>query len=58
MTKFQIWSGARYHGERQAANFQQACYELAADDHAFKRWFNPLRLTFNGDVLSQTRSVK
>lgn len=55
MTLYQIYSAGRYHGERVAANFQQACYELAADDHAFKRWFNPLRLTFNGESLSPTR---
>lgn len=58
MTNFQIWSGGRWHGERVAASFQQACYELAADDHTFKRYFNPLRLTFNGDVLSQARGTK
>lgn len=52
MTSYQIWSGGRYHGERAAPSFCLACFELAADDHEFKRWFNPLRLTFNGDVLS------
>lgn len=54
MTRYQIYSGNRYHGERVAATFCLACYELAADDHAFKRWFNPLRLTWNGDKLLQT----
>ncbi len=52
MTTYQIYSTGRYHGERIAASFCMACYELAADDHAFKRYFNPLRLTFNGVALS------
>ena len=51
MTTYQIYSAGRYHGERVAGNFCLACYELAADDHAFKRYFNPLRLTWNGEAL-------
>ena len=54
MTRYQIYSAGRYHGERVAASFELACFELAADDHAFKRWFNPLRLTFDGKKLSPT----
>ena len=52
MTTYQIYSAGRYHGERVAASFCLACYELAADDHEFKRYFNARRLTWNGDALS------
>lgn len=58
MTTYQIYSAGRYHGERVAASFELACFELAADDHEFKRYFNALRLTWNGDALSQNRSKR
>lgn len=53
MTTFKIYSGTpgRYHGEREAASFCVACYELAADDHEFRRLFNPRLMTWNGDLL-------
>lgn len=55
--RFEIWStgvpGTRraFHGEQNAETFQQACYEFAADHPLFKRWFNPMRLTYNGAEL-------
>lgn len=54
--RFEVWStdgcaGKIFYGDREAENFQQACYRLAADDYAFRRKFNPLRLTYNGDKL-------
>ena len=66
--KFDIWSAdlgpyenvsdvyrvRHYHGSAQAENFQQACYEFAAKDDAFKRKFNPLQMTYNGYKLYAT----
>ena len=43
-----------YHGNSQGENFQQACYEFAAKDAAFKRKFNPLQMTYNGYKLYPT----
>ena len=43
-----------HHGSYAAETFQQACYEFAAKDDAFKRKFNPLQMTYNGYKLYAT----
>ena len=56
---FDIWSADNgpsrlFHGSCEGENFQQACYEYAAKSWAFRRKFNPLKLTFNGYKLYPT----
>ena len=62
MKLFQIWSRENwhtpedrlYHGQQAAETFEQACYEFAADHHAFKQFFNPYTFKWKGHKLYAT----
>lgn len=60
MQRFEIWSNIgwpekvmcrHYHGAQEAENFQQACYEFAADNPSFRVRFLPRWLTLDGHKL-------